>query len=129
MEITYDCKKTSDFLHEFRRMCNTFHDCEGCLLQDNCLDSFSLSDEDIAIVQAWSDTHPEIVKLTKRERQFLECFTDIDGKSITRTLNGDLLLRIIGNSIPIDNQMFLFIRPGNCITFQDLMETEVEDGE
>ena len=66
----YDCSKTVDYAHEFTRMCDA--GCEACPLRKGPLHKVGcglrkLTEKTIAIVQKWSDEHPEVPKLTKKE--------------------------------------------------------------
>lgn len=69
-------------------------------------------------------------KLTKREREFLECFNNKDRRAITRHTNGRLDVRDAIHNIfeaEIHPEMFSFIKPGETWTFKDLLKLEVED--
>ena len=66
-------------------------------------------------------------KLTKREREFLECFTHPAFKEIYRKSYG----LYVGTGEPegalsISDDMFPFIKPGEVWTFEDLLKLEVE---
>ena len=67
-------------------------------------------------------------KLTKREREFLECFTHPAFKEIYRKSYG----LYVGTGEPeralsISDDMFPFIKQGETWTFVDLLKLEVED--
>ena len=67
-------------------------------------------------------------KLTKREREFLECFTHPAYKEIFRNDYGLYVTACEpGNGLSISNDMFPFIKPGEVWTFDDLLKLEVED--
>lgn len=132
--MKYDCTKTQDCIHEYRRLCDSHsagceNDCPFCGM-DNChLDSF---DEDmIALLQKWSDEHLEKPKLTKREYEFLSAFSDIEGKAIVRFFDSCLYVRQYSsvriNSISIDPSMFPFISEGEEWYFDKLLGLEVEE--
>ena len=63
----YDCNKTLDYAHEFKRMCFG----KSCQ-RDNCpflgksCSPDSITDEHIQILQKWSDEHPEPPKIQTR---------------------------------------------------------------
>jgi len=63
----YDCTKTLDYAHEYRRMCSSTC-CDVCPLSvlDYCIME-GVTEEHIAILQKWSDEHPEEPKLTSKE--------------------------------------------------------------
>lgn len=58
----YDCNKTLDYIHERKRMCASFLVCiNSCPLAPLHSCGFSgTTQEHIAIVQGWSDEHPEM---------------------------------------------------------------------
>ena len=67
-------------------------------------------------------------KLTKREREFLECFTHPAFKEIYRKSYG----LYVGTGEPegalsISDDMFPSIKPGEVWTFEDLLKLEVEE--
>ena len=69
-----------------------------------------------------------VPKLTKREREFLECFTHPAFKEIYRKSYG----LYVGTGEPegalsISDDMFPFIKPGETWTFEDLLKLEVEE--
>ena len=126
--MKYDCTKTLDFIHEFYRLCGLHpsgceNDCPFC--GDNChLDSF---DEDkIALLQKWSDEHPEDVpKITIEEWDFLESFKD---KSLLIARYGSGLRLMHGGSwIDLRGMMFSFIHINQPWTIGELLKLEVEE--
>lgn len=131
--MKYDCNKILDYIHEKKRMCNSFSECEnGCPLE-----SFSFCDiedatlEFIDIVQNWSDEHPEQPKLTKREYEFLTTFAPcIEGTAIERTLNGLYIMfhRAFNDEADgyrINPNLFPFIPIGEEWYFEKLLGLEV----
>ena len=61
--MKYDCSKTLDYGHEKKRMCGTYRTCldaclEGCPLKTVGCEG-DITQGKIAIVQKWSDEHPE----------------------------------------------------------------------
>lgn len=67
-----DCSKTLNFVKERNRICKHFiHDCDGCILYDyHCSLVEDVTQEDIDIVQKWSDEHPQQTMAAK----FFEIF-------------------------------------------------------
>ena len=66
-----------EFLREWKRMCNSYKDCEDCPLEwDKCIISDIMSDEDckriIATVEKWSKEHPR----KTRQSVFLEQYPE-----------------------------------------------------
>lgn len=90
----------------------------------NCdLDFF---DEDkIALLQKWSDEHPEKPKITKAERNFLEAFKNED-LIIVRYGSG-LRLTYGGLWIDLRDTMFSFIHINQPWTIGELLMLEVEE--
>ena len=67
-------------------------------------------------------------KLTRREREFLECFTHPAYKEIFRNDYGLYVTACEpGNGLSISNDMFPSIKPGEVWTFEDLLKLEVEN--
>ena len=68
-------------------------------------------------------------KLTKREREFLECFLNTSNRTISRDLTSGLLgFGYSGNCYDrLKEDMFQFIKKGECWTFEDLLKLEVEE--
>ena len=96
----YDCTKTIDYVHELQRMCAVNDDCCACsecpLLGHDCLESKDITERHVAIVQKWSDEHPEKPKLTKKERAFIDSFAYLEGKSVQNC--GDIAYLILDNA-------------------------------
>ena len=67
-------------------------------------------------------------KLTKKEREFIECFAHPAYEKICRKNYGLYVISsYTGDSLSISDNMFPFIKPGETWTFEKLMELEVED--
>ena len=67
-------------------------------------------------------------KLTRREREFLECFTHPAYKEIFRNDYGLYVTACEpGNGLSISNDMFPSIKPGEVWTFEDLLKLEVKN--
>lgn len=127
----YDCSKTIDCIHEFRRRCDSIGCNYACPFwgTDNCnLESFD--EDEIALLQKWSDEHPEQLKLSKREKEFLTTFSCIEGKLIERTVEGLWVVFVNQNNLVryrIDDNMFPFISEGEKWYFNKLLGLEVEE--
>ena len=66
-------------------------------------------------------------KLTRREREFLECFTHPAYKEIFRNNYGLYVTACEpGNGLSISNDMFPFIKLDEVWTLEDLLKLEVE---
>lgn len=124
--MKYDCNKTLDFSHEYKRMCHCFDRCEGCPLNTWCPEMSDITEEHIAIVQKWSDEHPEIPKLTREEYAFLQAFKVTADKNIGRRV-GHLSLAIGYASMELWPSMFPFIEEGETWFLGDLLKLEVRD--
>ena len=72
-------------------------------------------------------------KLTRQEREFLECFEFKYDKAISKTAGRTYLRMAVSeheiHSEEINSNMFPFIKPGKQWTFEDLLKLEVEDNE
>lgn len=128
----YDCSKVLDYLHEIARICTVYTKCEGCPLKNiNCAFVHDITQEHVNIVQKWSDEHPEIPKLTKRDYSFLNCFSPVD-KYIRRQYGVlsiiwyDPMITIGAMEIPIDVTMFKCVEKGQKWSFEDLLKLEVD---
>ena len=129
--MKYDCSKTLDFLKERIRMCKAHVECEKCPFIDIDCDYFNdITQEVIDGLQKWSDEHPETPKLTREERDFLDCFYDNQGMAIQRVLKDRLYVRqhspVYIDSIMIDPNLFPFIKDGEEWSFDDLLSLGVE---
>ena len=64
----YDCRKTADFAHEAKRMCEHYQkiaDCYKCPLGYMNCDVDAIDEDMINEVQKWSDKNPEIDTIRK----------------------------------------------------------------
>lgn len=69
-----------------------------------------------------------VPKLTKREREFLECFEYPTFKEIYRKSYGLYIGNFVkGDGVSISNDMFPFIKQGETWAFADLLKLEVEE--
>ena len=69
-------------------------------------------------------------KLTKREREFLECFSAKDRKAISRYTGGKLAVINTTYSLceaEINSEMFPFVGSDKVWMFEDLLKLEVEE--
>lgn len=68
-------------------------------------------------------------KLTKREREFLECFLNTSKRTISRDLTSGLLgFGYNGNWCDrLKEDTFQFIKKGECWFFDDLLKLEVKE--
>ena len=70
-------------------------------------------------------------KLTRQEREFLECFEFKYDKAISKTAGRTYLRMAVSeheiHSEEINSNMFPFIKPGKQWTFEDLLKLEVEE--
>ena len=102
-------------------ICQTI-DCKSCDFKDNVNCHYEL------LKWAASEYQEPAPKLTKREREFLECFTHPAFKEIYRKSYG----LYVGTGEPegalsISDDMFPSIKPGEVWTFEDLLKLEVEE--
>ena len=65
-------------------------------------------------------------KLTKRDFEFLTDFNFCEGKEIKRVGCGYLYLVIDNVRIPIEDSMFLCVKPYESWSFETLLSLEVE---
>ena len=121
--MKYDCNKAIDYLHEADRMCRA-QKCVNCDLDyENKCHKHYPKQKDVNIVQKWSDEHPEQPKLTKKEREFLECLKYPKNKTIRKSVDG--VVFVTCDSI-LKNGMFDFIEDGESMTVEELLKLEVE---
>ena len=69
-------------------------------------------------------------KLTRREREFLECFSAKDRKAISRYTGGKLAVINTTYSLceaEINSEMFPFVGSDKVWMFEDLLKLEVEE--
>jgi len=125
----YDCLKTQDCIHEYHRVCTSYP--AGC--ESSCpffeidvcgLDMFG-SEDMIALLQKWSDEHPEKHTITKEEKAFLEAFKIPHSKYIKR--DSGLWLHHGDAEMEIQRSMFPFIEEGEAWGVHDLLKLEVEE--
>ena len=104
-------------------ICQTI-DCKSCDFKGNVNCYYEL------LKWAASEYEEPAPKLTKREREFLECFNNKDKRAITRHTNGKLGVRDTIYNIfeaEIHPGMFSFIKQGETWTFADLLKLEIEE--
>lgn len=128
----YDCNNVIDYGHEFRRLCDSHMSCtdedEKCPLRGLYCNSLGrITQQEIDILQKWSDEHPEPPKLTKKERAFLECFATGKDKTIVKDSDGNSFYRYDGEYSKLSDGMFKALEPGTRMTFEELMKLEVEE--
>lgn len=87
MSNKYNCNNTVEFAHVVRRMCDTFHYCNGCPCDDIPCETRDISLEFVRRVQEWSDAHPEI-SLTAEQREVLKAMLLLGFKYIAKDANG-----------------------------------------
>lgn len=126
--MKYDCTKAIDLIHEYRRLCDSHSaGCENdCPFIECCnLDSF---DEDkIALLQKWSDEHPEMPKIRKEDLAFIKAFKIRDSKYIERHQGHLRVVTMYGSQeFEIWPDMFPFIEEGQSASFIDMLRMEVE---
>ena len=99
-------------------------DCKSCDFKGNVNCNYEL------LKWAASEYQEPAPKLTKRDREFLECFNNKDKRAIRRDTNGKLGIRDTIYNIfeaEIHPGMFPFIKPGEAWMFEDLLKLEVEE--
>ena len=90
----YDCTKTLDYAHERNRMCNfCYLSCENCPMYkfDNygckCNTIRDITADRIAIVQKWSNEHPERpdrLELNVKQKEILQALKTLGYKYIAK---------------------------------------------
>lgn len=126
--MKYDCNKTLDCMHEYTRMCDSYNECyDGCPLFGRFCNPKNLEQEDIDIIQKWSDEHPKAPKLTKKDRMFLECFEVVADRKISKDPNGCVFYHYDGVSSMLAPDMFKSLEPSTRMTFKELLGLEVEE--
>ena len=116
-------------MHELNRVCDRYSSCsEGCpLLGRNCI-AKTMTQTEIDLLQKWSDEHPEVPKLTKKDRMFLECFeAGVKDRKITKDYKGDVFYYYESTSSMLSPDMFKNLEPSTITTFEELLELEVEE--
>lgn len=124
--MKYDCNKTLDFSHEYKRLCHCYPDCEGCPVPAPCPDLGDVTAEHIAIVQKWSDEHGELPTLTPEEDIFVQSFKVTADKHIERR-HGYLFLVMGYSSMELWPGMFPFIEEGETWFLDELQKLEVKE--
>mgnify|MGYP003427870774 CR=1 FL=1 len=76
-----------------------------------------------------SEYQEPVPKLTRQEREFLECFLNTSKRTISRDLTSGLLgFGYSGNCYDrLKEDIFQFIKKGECWFFDDLLKLEVEE--
>ena len=102
-------------------ICQTI-DCKSCDFKGNVNCYYEL------LKWAASEYEELAPKLTKREREFLECFAHLAyGKVCRKIYELYVISSYTGDSLLISDNMFPFIKPGEVWTFEDLLKLEVEE--
>ena len=102
-------------------ICQTI-DCKSCDFKGNVNCYYEL------LKWAASEYEELAPKLTKREREFLECFTYPVRKEIYRKDYGLFIATgNLENGFAISGDMFPFINSGEVWTLEDLLKLEVEE--
>ena len=126
----YDCNNIMDYGHELRRLCDSYPSCSDngrCPLIDRYCDYLGrITQEEIDILQKWSDEHPEPPKLTKKDRAFLECFMGTLDRRISKD-DSCTYYQHHGVSNLLSSDMFEALEPNTTMTFEELLELEVEE--
>lgn len=123
----YDCEKTRDFIHEWKRY-SLSRDGRKDVQENTPVNTWD--DNAIERIQKWSDEHPEAPKLTKREHEFLATFLISIDKAVVRgKLMQDLYIHDTRYDAhyAIDPTMFSFIQEEERMTFDELLQLEVEE--
>ena len=97
-------------------------DCKSCDFKGDVNCNYEL------LKWAASEYEESAPKLTKREREFLECFAHLAyGKICRKIYELYVISSYTGDSLSISDNMFPFIKPGEVWTFEDLLKLEVEE--
>ena len=104
--------------------CNTLYDCTECGFD-------GINECDYRLLEwAASEYEEPAHKLTKKEREFLECFSAKDRKAISRYTGGKLAVINTTYSLceaEINSEMFPFVGSDKVWMFEDLLKLEVEE--
>lgn len=126
--MKYDCNKTLDYWHEYKRICDTYSSYSGC--DESCPLKYQVCENPtakiITIVQKWSDSHQEKPTLTREEYAFLKAFKVTADKNLERRV-GQLSLAIGYASMELRPEMFSFIKEGETWFLGDLLKLEVQE--
>lgn len=129
-QMKYDCNNIMDYGHEFRRLCDSYLSCSDngrCpLIGRYCNSLGRITQEEIDILQKWSDENPEAPMLTKRDRMFLESFAGTINRRISRD-DCRAFYEHNGVSNMLSFDMFKALEPNTTMTFEELLALEVED--
>ena len=128
----YDCSKTADLIHEYRRLCDDNITCMSCPIfkQDEWLTRChleDLGDAELKMIQKWSDEHPEKPKLKREEYIFIKMFGNDKQYHIFRTGDGTLVVNTSTVGLEMSKWNFQFIKTGESWSFEELLKLEVED--
>ena len=132
MTRKYDCEKTRDCIHEYHRLCDSHpagceSDCPFIGIEESCGFDIFESEDKIALLQKWSDEHPEPPKLTPEERAFVAAFKVKDSKRIERRHGKVYVVSMYGSQeFEIWPSLFKFIEEGEHVPLTELMQLEVE---
>ena len=98
-------------------------DCKSCDFKGDVKCNYEL------LKWAASEYEEPAPKLTRREREFLDCFTHPTFfKEIYRKSYGLYMGNFVkGDGVSISNDMFPFIKQGETWAFADLLKLEVEE--
>lgn len=124
--MKYDVTKTLDFQHEKYRLCKVIQSCEVCPLHGHHCQIEYITQEDLDILQKWSNENPPLPKLLKTERCFLLFFSWSEGMWIRRMGNTLVLETVFADTgestrIPLNQAMFDFVKDGERWSFRDLL--------
>lgn len=115
----YNCNNTLEYVHEAARMCRAFDKCEGCegcpLAKKSC-EIFDVTPEHIKRVQAWSDTHPEIM-LTDKQVEIFKALNLLGFRYIAKDADG--MVYIYTNFPKKDNGVWIYMQ-GGCVKTEHL---------
>ena len=127
----YDCNNIMDYGHEFLRLCDSYPSCSSngrCpLIGRYCSSLGRITQEEIDILQKWSDENPEPPKLTEKDRMFLECFEVSKDRIISKDDRGNAFYYYEGTSSMLAPDMFKNLEPDTRMTFEELLKLEVEE--
>ncbi len=84
----YNCNNTLDYVHELKRMCESFVICSDCPICTNCSGAIrEINANKIADVQAWSDANPEIT-LTDKQVEIFKALNLLGFRYIAKDSDG-----------------------------------------
>lgn len=131
--MKYDCSKTRDCIHEYHRLCDSYpagceSDCPFIGVEEICGFDIFESQDKIALLQKWSDEHPEAPKIRKEDLAFIKAFKIRDSKYIERHQGHLRVVTMYGSQeFEIWPSMFPFIEEGQSASFIDMLRMEVEE--